>query len=278
MENQPTLQTQTVQSTMLLPLWGRAAASEKNPEILYDRQAIEIIKNCDFDFSSVAQTFGEFGGICYVVRARKIENAIRAFIQKHPRATIVNIGAGVDTSFSRVDNGTLRWYNLDLPDAIAFRQRFLPDSERNVSIAKSLLDATWFDDVSFRPENGIFFVAGGVFYYFKEQQLREIFKAMGRRFPGGEMYFDAESKQAVKKSNRMVQKTGNKGAMMYFYVNDAKKLESWSPDIRLISCEEYFKDIPSNKQWSLKLRLMMKVSDRIGIMKFVHLGFQSKQG
>jgi len=52
----------------------------------------------------------------------------------------------------------------------------------------------------------------------------------------------------VEKSNRMVQKTGNKGAMMYFYVNDAKAIEGWSPAIRLASCEGYFKGIPFNKQ------------------------------
>lgn len=120
MNSKTELKSQTVQSTMLLPLWGRATASEKNPGILYDKEAIEIINNCDYDFSGVAKTFGEFGGLCYVVRARKTEDTIRKFIGRHPRATIVNIGAGLDTTFSRVDNGTIRWYNLDLPDAIAF--------------------------------------------------------------------------------------------------------------------------------------------------------------
>ncbi|SHO53979.1 class I SAM-dependent methyltransferase [Anaerocolumna xylanovorans] len=273
MEQKITLQKQTVQSTMLLPLWGRAVASEKNPDILYDRQAIDIIKNCDYDFSSIAKTFGEFGGICYVVRARKMEDAIRQFIKKHPRATIVNIGAGLDTSFSRVDNGTIRWYNLDLPDSIAFRQSFIPDSERNVSIAKSLFDTSWFDQVSFNPQDGIFFISGGVFYYFKEEQLQEIFCSMAKRFPGGELYFDAESRQTVKKSNRMVQKTGNKGAIMYFCVNNAKELENWSPLIHLVSCEKYFKGIPFNPQWSSGIRFMARVSDWMGMMKFVHLGF-----
>lgn len=273
MEQKVTLQKQTVQNTMLLPLWGRAVASEKNSDILYDRQAIDIIKNCDYDFSNIAKTFGEFGGICYVVRARKMEDAIRQFIRKHPRATIVDIGAGLDTSFSRVDNGTIRWYNLDLPDSIAFRQKFIPDSERNISIPKSLFDTTWFDQVSFQPQEGIFFICGGVFYYFKEEQLKEIFKAMAQRFPGGELYFDAESKGTVKKSNRMVRKTGNKGAMMYFSVNNAKKLDSWSTVIHLISCEKYFRGIPFNPQWSFKLRFMAKASDWLGMMKFVHLGF-----
>ncbi|UZQ48508.1 class I SAM-dependent methyltransferase [Clostridium kluyveri] len=273
MKNKPILQVQTVQNTMLIPLWGRAVASEKNPEILYDKQAIDIIKNYDYDFKNVAKTFGEFGGICYIVRARKIEDAIREFIRKYPRGTVVNIGAGLDNSFSRVDNGSILWYNLDLPDSIAFRRSFIPDSERNISIAKSLFDTTWFDDVKFTFEDGIFFVSGGVFYFFKEQQLREIFRIMARRFPGGELYFDAESRTAVKRSNNMIKKTGNKGAIMYFYVNDAKKFQSWSSAIKLVSCEGYFKNIPFNKQWSLRLRLMMRMSDWTHMMKFVYLRF-----
>ena len=106
--------------------------------------------------------------------------------------------------------------------------------------------------MKFTSEDGIFFVAGGVFYFFKEQQLREILKVMAGCFPGGELYFDAESRKAVEKSNSMIKKTGNKGAMMYFYVNDAKKFESWSSFIKLASCEGYFKGIPFNKQWALQ--------------------------
>src|SRR5689334_5477887 len=110
------LNLQSIQATMLIPLWGRANASEKNPEILYDKEAIEIIERCDFDFSDIAKTFGEYGGITYIVRARKVEDTIRAFIEKRPSATIVNIGAGLDTTFSRVDNDKINWYNIDLPD------------------------------------------------------------------------------------------------------------------------------------------------------------------
>lgn len=55
---------------------------------------------------------------------------------------MVNVGAGLDTSFSRVDNGNILWYNLDFPDSIAFRKRFNPDCQRNISIAKSLLNTT----------------------------------------------------------------------------------------------------------------------------------------
>ncbi|MCM3117417.1 class I SAM-dependent methyltransferase [Neobacillus sp. MER 74] len=270
------LDLQSVQGTMLIPLWGRATASEKNPEILYDKEAIEIIAGCHFDFTEIAKTFGEYGGISYLVRARKMEDTIRKFINKHPRATIVNIGSGLDTTFSRVDNGTINWYNLDLPDAIAFRQSLIPDTPRNSSIAKSFFDVSWFDDVIFNKEDGILFISAGVFYYFQESQLKEIFQKMSLFFPGGEMYFDAESKMMLNISNRTVEKTGNKGAKMYFYVNNPKALEGWSPNIKLLSSVSYFKGIPARKEWESGTRVMVRLIDLFKLLKFIHLGFEKE--
>lgn len=33
-----------------------------------------------------------------------------------------NLGCGLDTTFERVDNGLLQWYDLDLPDAVELRK------------------------------------------------------------------------------------------------------------------------------------------------------------
>ena len=94
---------------------------------------------------------------------------------------------------------------------------------------------------------------------------------MACRFPGGEVYFDAESKTAVEKSNEMVQKTGNKGAQMYFYVNDATAIQNWSTAIREVSLEPYFKGLAYTD--GLKTRAQMAVMDKAGMMKFVHVKF-----
>lgn len=268
-----TLNMQSVQGTMLLPLWGRAKYSRENPDILDDRIAERIIKESGIDFSATEKSFGEFGGLCYILRARKIDDAVRTFLKKHPRGTVVNIGAGLDTTYQRVDNGQLHWYNLDLPDAIAYRQSLLPDSDRECCIAKSFFDQSWFDDVIFNREDGILFVAGGVFYYFHPEELQVLFDAMTRRFPGGEMFFDAESKMGIYFSNKMVEKTGNKGSRMYFYVNNKRQLEGWSPRILSVSCQPYSKGIPLKKSWSAASRKRFKMLDAMGAMKFVHVRF-----
>jgi O-methyltransferase involved in polyketide biosynthesis len=267
------LEPQSGQATMMLPLWGRAEYSKRNPDILDDKEAAAIIHNSGYDFTAVSKALGEYGGLCYIWRARKTDDAIRAYIKKRPRATVVNIGAGLDTTFSRVDNGQIRWYNLDLPDATAFRQTLIPNSEREIGIAKSFFDMSWFDDVAFNEDAGIIFISAGVFYYFREEELKTVVAEMARRFPGGELYFDAESKSAIAKSNSVVKKTGNKNALMYFYVNDAKTLESWSPMIRLVSCEPFFKGIPKKKSWSPGARLFMSLANILGMMKIVCLRF-----
>lgn len=271
-----TLDMQSVQGTMLLPLWGRAEYSKKNPEILDDQIAIRIVEDLDFDFSEIEKNFKEFGGLCYVIRARKIDDAVRKFIQNHPKATIVNIGAGLDTTFSRVDNGKIHWYNLDLPDAVEFRRSLIPDSERNSCISKSFFDQSWFEDIVFNEKDGILFISGGVFYYFKDEEMKQIVSAMAVRFPGGEIYFDAESKRAVVLSNRMVKKTGNKGALMHFHVNSGKKIKEWSTGIQKVKCVKYFEEIPGPRNWSFQSKMRMIMIDGLKMMKFVHVKFRSE--
>ena len=276
MSHTSTLDLQSVQGTMLIPLWGRASYSLKNENILKDPEAVALIEKLDVDFSGIEKSFGEFGGLCYVIRARILDNMLKNYLKSHPNATIVNIGCGLDTTFSRVDNGKLRWYNLDLPEAIAYRQSLLPDAPRSTCIPKSFFDLSWFDDVAFSPEDGIAFVAGGVFYFFQEEELRQVIAAMAKRFPGGELCFDAQSKLAVNFSNRMVKKAGNQGAAMYFYVNQAKALRDWSPNVVLARAIPFFQGIPRRKAWKRSTRRKMFYLGGFGMMKFIHMRFAMK--
>ncbi|MHA1373658.1 MAG: class I SAM-dependent methyltransferase [Promethearchaeota archaeon] len=185
-----------VEETMLGPLWARAKYSQLYPEILDDLKAIEIIKNVDYDFSNIEDYLGEWRGLGLMVRAKNFDIAVKKYIENHPSATIVNIGAGLDTTFYRFDNGTIKWYDLDLPSAILFRKKLLSESERNKFISKSALDYSWFDEIEFNLNNGIFFIAGGFVYYFKEDEISTLIIEMAKRFPKAELIFDATSKLA----------------------------------------------------------------------------------
>ncbi|MDR1158517.1 MAG: class I SAM-dependent methyltransferase [Oscillospiraceae bacterium] len=234
MENEAGLQDQTVQATMLLPVYGRAKASRMFPDILRDDGAIRIVDSMDYDFTRISKSYAtEYGSLCCLLRAKRLDERCLAYIREHPNGTVVNLGSGLDTTFDRVDNGSIRWYNIDLPDAMAFRQRFIPAPERCADVAKSMFDYTWLGEVE-TADGSVFILAGGLFYYFEETQVRGLIARVAKHFPRGEIFFDAQSKTAVKISNRMVRKAGNKGSEMKFWVKDAQKLKSWSSNIRKV--------------------------------------------
>ena len=60
---------------------------------------------------------------------------------------IVNIGAGFDNRFSRVDNNRILWFDIDLPDAIAARRMAFPERDRVTMIAGNALTDDWCSEV-----------------------------------------------------------------------------------------------------------------------------------
>jgi O-methyltransferase involved in polyketide biosynthesis len=277
MNNQDTLKDQTVQSTMLLALYGRAKASGLFPDVLQDAEAERIIDVMDYDFSQIDETYGtEYACLCCLVRAKRLDERCKAYIQKHPDGTVVNLGSGLDTTFIRVDNGSIRWYNIDLPDAIAFRQRFIPPAERASDIAKSMLDYTWLDDVE-TADGSVFALAGGLFHYFEEAQVRELIRRVSEHFPRGEIFFDAQSKMAARISNRMVRKTGNKGAEMRFWVNDLQSLKKWSEAIRKVERLSFFGNERKSSRYKLNTMINMWGLDRLGMGFLVSVKWGSEE-
>jgi O-methyltransferase involved in polyketide biosynthesis len=262
MENKAVPQDQTVQSTMLLAIYGRAKASRMFPDILRDEEAIRIVNSMDYDFTQTDKYYAtEYGSLCCLLRAKRLDERCLAYIRERPDGTVVNLGSGLDTTFSRVDNGAVRWYNLDLPDSMAFRRRFISPPERGADIAKSMFDYTWLDEVE--TGGSVFILAAGLFYYFEETRLRELIGRIMERFPRGEVFFDAQSKTAVKISNRIVRKTGNKGSEMHFYVNDAQKLKDWSPKIRKVESLPFFGGLWKEPRFKLSSRINMWGLDKL---------------
>jgi len=268
------LKNGTIETTMLGPLWARATYSEKYPDLLNDPKASQIIKKLDYDFSEVQEFLDEWRGLGLLVRARSFDNALKKYMEKNPNTTVVNIGAGLDTTFYRVDNGKIKWYDLDLPDAIEFRKQFIPESPRSKYIAKSVLDYSWFDDVEFHADKGIFFIAGGFIYYFKEEEISTLFRAMAERFPGGEIIFDAISKLAKRIMNRRVRKAGAESKPFFFSVgNPMKKFPKWSNKIEVFDWFTIWARASRNPNWSKKTIKMINIAERFKTAKIVQVRF-----
>jgi O-methyltransferase involved in polyketide biosynthesis len=264
-----------LERTLLIPLWARAKESQTENPVLIDHRAISILK--DFDTAQLDGVFDEYYQLMYAVRAKMLDEEIKAFLTTCPSATIVNIGAGLDTSFERVDNGVVQWYDLDLPDVIELRTRFIPPTARNTCIAKSVFDSSWFEDIG-KPVHGPMFVACGVLQYFREKEVRQLFANLATRFAGSEFVFDTSSKFFVWAGNWVVIWRSGMGtrSFMKWGINSAKSIAQWDKRFRIVAEYPLFSKIKMDESWSKKTVNAMRRADRMRGVGIAHLRFESQ--
>ena len=258
-----------IQKTLLLPLWGRAVESKKSNPLLVDQTAVRIIGSIDYDFNTFSQGLSVISQLGWVARSLLLDEIIKRFISRHPRATIVDIGCGLDTTFERVDNGKIRWYDLDLPDTMELRKKFFKENERRKFIACSFLDPDWLNNLAI--EDNVLFVSAGVLYYFEEDQIKSFFLKIARLYPGSEIAFDASSPFGIKMANKMVLKKGGMDEKSYLKwgVKNPKEMEQWDPQIMVLSETPFFKTIRPGKKF--KTRILLFFSDMTKIQYMIHL-------
>lgn len=56
-----------------------------------------------------------------------VDERVRNFINRYADGIIVNVGCELDTMFSRVDNGRIKWYNVDAPGAHRYKKKIHGD-------------------------------------------------------------------------------------------------------------------------------------------------------
>lgn len=117
-----------VPETMIQTLYARAMESEREGHLIYDKKAMEIVKEMDYDFTKAKEDAMMRNGV--VARTIVLDELVQNYVTAHPNAVVINIACGLDTRFYRVDNGKLRWFNLDLPVTIEVRKKFLEETGR----------------------------------------------------------------------------------------------------------------------------------------------------
>ncbi len=259
----------SVQITLLLPLWGRACETLKKHPRIVDRKACEIITKIDYDFSKIAAKIKYISQLEWIARSIHIDRTIREFVSRYPEATIVNIGCGLDTTFDRVDNGRLFWYDLDLPDVIDLRRKFIPEIGRRTFISASFLDKSWFRRI--HPSEHVLFMAAGVLYYFGENEVREIFNNLSAAFPESEFVFDAASPFGVKLANRKIIRSIGLGeqSCLKWGLEKASDIVKWNGSIEVVGEYPVYRGM--TKGLGLKDRYLAFIADRHRIMFMVHL-------
>ena len=61
---------------------------------------------------------------------KRYDGYVRSFLASSPDGVVVNSGCGLDSRFSHIDNGSVRFYDLDLPDVIKIKRGFFEEIDR----------------------------------------------------------------------------------------------------------------------------------------------------
>ena len=276
------IEKNTVQETLILPLYSRKLCTELYPNLYRDETAVCLLDQIDYDFSEAERNshspMQRFGALEVAMRQNDLAFEVRAYLKDHPNAAVVNLGCGLDSTGRSCDNGSCKIYNLDLPDVIAVRNELLPAGEREENIPCDLNNTEWFGKID--ASNGAVFFASGVFYYFLTEQVKTLVQAMADTFPSGVLVFDAANRTAVK----MIAKTWLKSAKIkdvgaYFAVSDApQEISAWDSRLQVTS-RGYLLGYNDLKDPSVSgfFRFLAKVGDNGMKMQIVKIRFGGNQ-
>lgn len=182
-----------VTDTALVTLWCRATEARRADAIIDDPMAIQLVDSMDYDFSKFKLSADRQD---LALRALAFDNGAHNYLSAHPKATVVALGEGMQTSFWRLDAAGLghefRWLTVDFPPNISLREQLLPHSPRMSACAQSVLDFSWMDDVD--PQRGVFITAEGLLPYLEPGEALGLIAECARRFPGGQLMFDLPPK------------------------------------------------------------------------------------
>ncbi len=272
------IEKNTVQETLILPLYSRKLCTELYPNLYRDETAVSLINEIDYDFSEAEKNsrglMQRFGSLEVAMRQNDLAFEVRDYLKVHPNAAVVNLGCGLDNTGRSCDNGSCKIYNLDFPDVIAVRNELLPAGDREENIPCDLNNTEWFRKID--SSNGAVFFASGVFYYFLTEQVKALVQGMADAFSGGKLVFDAANRTAVK----MIAKTWLKSAKIkdvgaYFAVSDAKsELSPWDSRLQVTS-RGYMLGYNDLKDSSVSgfFRFLAKVGDGMMKMQIVKINF-----
>jgi O-methyltransferase involved in polyketide biosynthesis len=252
-----------VPETLLVTLYNRAMESQRPDALIKDKKAVAIVTQMNYDFNRIRQIkMDEDDKVTLILRNLEFDRKTQEFLTRHPDAIVVHIGCGLDSRFERVDNGQVEWFDLDLPEVIDLRRKFIGgERTRYHLLGFSAFDNAWVNSFSGFHQRPCLFMAEGVLMYFTKSQVKSLVFMLRDHFPGSELIFDVFSPFLILANNLRMSIT-RFGARYHWGVWRGQEIENWSNDIHLLDEWGYF-DRPEPRldhiRWMRHIPLLARV-------------------
>ena len=253
-----------VPETMLQTVYARAKES-RGRGIIHDAKAEEIIEKLDYDFSLADKDFAMHSGV--IARTIVLDKLTKAWLAKHPGAVVVNIACGLDTRCYRM-SGYAHWYNLDLPETMAVREKLLPESGSISQIAMSAMD-DWGGEIK-EQNTPVLIIIEGLTMYLTETDVQQIFTVISNRFSKATVFVETMNPMIVKRFKEKSIDANN--AKFTWGVKNGEALAELLPDFRFVEehslCEGMAVFAPVYKVLD-KLSIVRNISNKLIVLEKV---------
>jgi O-methyltransferase involved in polyketide biosynthesis len=260
------LQSQdNIDETLLIALYARAVEARMHEPMLHDSMAPHLVEQIDYDFSRLK--LNGHDQATTIMRLREFDRITQVFLNLHPHSVVVHIGCGLDTRFERVDNGIVKWYDLDLPEVIELRHKLITGTDRCQTLPYSVFDQHWITLVENHPRMAYLFLAEGVFPYFTETQVKGLFLLLKDKFPGCELVCDGMTPAMVRLHNLKLSNS-RLDVRLHWNLKNGRQPESWGSGIKMLS-EWFYFDSPEPRLGSAQLmRYLPLLARGVGIFHY----------
>ena len=253
-----------VPETMLQTVYARAKESGGRGSI-HDAKAEEIIEKLDYDFSLADKDTAMHNGV--IARTIVLDKLTKSWLAKHPGAVVINIACGLDTRCYRM-SGYAHWYNLDLPETMAVREKLLPESGTISQIAMSAMD-DWGGEIK-EQNTPVLIIIEGLTMYLTETDVQQIFTVISNRFSKATVFVETMNPMIVKRFKEKSIDASN--AKFTWGVKNGEALAELLPDFRFVEehslCEGMAVFAPVYKVLD-KLSIVRNISNKLIVLEKV---------
>lgn len=177
-----------VSATTLWTLHNRGTEAKRSDGVIHDPWAASLFDAIEYDY----RKFGK-PNQSHALRARAFDAAATDYLKAHPKASVVALAEGLQSSFWRLAQAgvtdELTWYSIDLEPVMELRKQLLPRHEQIVELAQSALDRSWMDQIE--TSEGLFITAEGLLMYLEPKDSLGLIADCAARFPGAQFMFDS---------------------------------------------------------------------------------------
>ncbi len=212
-------------STLLITLYSRAAMSKRGM-IISDKKAEEIISISGYDEKKL-KVSRKLQALL-TLRAQIIDDYTRSFIARNNgNCNIIQLGCGLDSRYIRMNNNTIKWYDLDFFATIEMRKKYYKNSLNYKMIASNVCNFSWIDKIDDLTKPTLI-IGEGLFMYLTEEENKSVLNKLATTFKKCDLIMDVFNTASVAFS-RFAPSLRRVHANLSFGFNHHKTIESFSP-------------------------------------------------